>query len=265
MIRALGTATTGMQSQQMNIDVIANNIANINTTSFKRNRVEFQDLLYQTEQRMGVSSSNANTVIPTGIQVGLGVNTGSVYRIHEQGELLNTGNNFDMAIGGKGFFMVTLPSGDFAYTRSGTFQINDQGVLVNAKGYEISPSITVPEEAIDVTINENGEVIISTADSINTTTVGQLDIAIFQNEAGLEASGGNLYLETAASGTANVGTANDTSIGTGAVLQGFLENSNVDPVKEITVLISAQRGYELNSKVIQTADEMMQTANNAKG
>lgn len=262
MMRTLSIAATGMQAQQLNVEVISNNLANINTTSFKRQRAEFQDLLYQNQQRMGASSSNTDTIIPTGIQIGLGVTTGSVYRIHEQGQLVETSNSFDLALGGDGFFMVDLPTGDTAYTRAGSFQLNGDGLLVTTDGYTVQPGITVPIDATDITVNENGEVIVTINNEAATQNLGQLDIAQFVNTAGLEAIGSNLLLETTASGVPTVGIANEDGVGN--LIQGFLETSNVDPVREITSLITAQRGYELSSKVIQAADEMMQTANQAK-
>ncbi len=255
-MKALSTAATGMQAQQLNIDVISNNIANLNTTSFKRQRAEFQDLIYQNQTRAGTTSSDAGTVIPTGVQVGLGVRTGAVYRIMEQGNLLQTSNNFDLAIAGRGFFVITLPDGGEAYTRSGSFQVNGDGDLVTAEGYTVSPGITVPQDATSIDVNETGEIIATTDTSTTPTNVGQLDIATFLNEAGLDALGDNLFRETEASGTPTQGFAGDD--GFGEIQQGFLETSNVDSVTEITNLITAQRAYELNSRVISTADEMMQ-------
>lgn len=262
MMRTLSIAATGMQAQQLNVEVISNNIANINTTGYKRQRAEFQDLLYQNQQRMGASSSAADTVIPTGIQIGLGVNTGAVYRLHEQGQLIQTTNSYDLALGGEGFFMVELPSGELAYTRAGAFQVNGEGLMVTAEGYTVQPGITVPIDTTDILINDSGEVLVTVDNQVVTQNLGQLDIARFVNAPGLEAIGNNLLVETEASGPAVIGVADEE--GNGNILQGFLESSNVDPVKEITTLITAQRGYELSSKVIQAADEMMQTANQAK-
>ncbi|MCD6034614.1 MAG: flgG [Rickettsiales bacterium] len=262
MMRALSIAATGMQAQQLNVEVISNNIANINTTGFKRQRAEFQDLLYQNEQRVGTSSSAADTIVPTGVQIGLGVNTGAVYRINEQGELNQTENKFDVAIRGRGFFQVELPDGSFAYTRAGSFQVNGDGELVTVKGLRVSPGITIPNNTTDVTINESGEVLATIDGQIDPQNVGRIELSTFINEAGLQAIGDNFLLETAASGPAVVG--NPGEEGVGGLLQGYLEASNVDPVREITSLIVAQRGYELNSKVIQAGDEMMQTANQAR-
>lgn len=262
MMRALSIAATGMQAQQLNVETISNNLANINTTAFKRQRVEFQDLLYQNERRMGASSSDADTIIPTGIQIGLGVAPGAIYRIHDQGEFIQTSNDFDLALGGKGYFVVDLPDGTQGYTRASSFQLNQNGEVVTSDGYTVSPGITVPLGTTDITINANGEVFALVFGDDEPTNIGQFDVASFINDAGLSAQGGNLYYETAASGAPTIGVGGID--GNGEVLQGYLETSNVDPVKEITQLITAQRGYELSSKVIQAGDEMMQTANQAK-
>ncbi len=261
-MRALYTAGTGLQAQQMNIDVISNNIANVNTTGFKRQRAEFQDLLYQSQERAGVNSSDAGTIVPVGIQVGLGVNTGTVYRIHEQGSLTQTQSPFDIAIRGKGYFTVELPNGDTAYSRAGSFQLNDQGEIVTPEGYRVLPGITIPLEATDININEAGEVQVAMPGQTEPQTVGQFEMATFINEAGLNAIGDNLFLESTASGAPTIGIAGEEDFG--SLLQGFLEISNVDPVTELTTLITAQRAYELNSKVIQVGDEVMQALNQAK-
>lgn len=261
-MKALSTAATGMLAQQLNIDVISNNIANMNTTGFKRGRAEFQDLLYQNIERVGANSSDAGTVVPSGIQVGVGVRTAGVYRITDQGSLQNTGNMFDMAINGRGFFHIQLPDGQDAYTRAGSFQIDQNGQLVTPEGYAVQGPNAIPQDAVDVSINEQGEIFYKQDGQVNPTNAGKLNIAIFPNEVGLEAIGGNMYLESQASGAAVQGGAGDP--GYGNVLQGFLEQSNVNAVGEITSMISAQRAYELNSKVIQTADEMLQAANNLR-
>ncbi|MEM7616961.1 MAG: flagellar basal-body rod protein FlgG [Pseudomonadota bacterium] len=261
-MKSLSIAATGMQAQELNVEVISNDLANVNTTAYKRRRAEFQDLLYQTQQRMGASSSSVDTIIPAGIQIGLGVNTGAIYRITEQGELTQTSNTYDLAIGGKGYFVVDLPDGDIAYTRAGTFSLNADGLIVTQDGFTVSPGITVPLETTNVSINEEGEVIVTLNNEATTQNVGQFDLAIFVNEAGLDSIGNNLLTETEASGVPILGTANVDDYGN--LLQGFLESSNVDPITALTDLIAAQRGYELNSQVIQTADEMMQTANQAK-
>ncbi|MDI7773798.1 flagellar basal-body rod protein FlgG [Asticcacaulis sp. EMRT-3] len=256
-MRALHTATTGMEAQQMNVEVISNNIANMNTIGFKKQRAEFQDLLYQNVERMGAQSSDSGTVVPTGIQIGSGVKTGSVYRIMEQGSDTQTGNDYDIAIEGKGYFQIQLPSGETAYTRAGNFSLDDQGRLVTQDGYLVQPSITIPQGTTSTTISKDGQVQVTTQGSTATTTVGQLQIATFANEAGLDAQGDNLFMESAASGAPNVSTPGD--VGYGTLLQHYTESSNVDAVSEITALIVAQRAYEMNSKVITTADSMLQT------
>jgi len=255
-MRCLSTAGTGMLAQQTNVDVISHNIANMNTTGYKRQRAEFQDLLYQNVARPG-AASGPDSKVPTGIQIGLGVKTGGVYRIHEQGTLTQTDNRYDMGIQGRGYFQVTLPSGETAYTRDGSFQLSDQGELVTTDGYAVQPGITIPQDAVDVSISKTGEVQVKTAGSAQMQTVGQLQLATFVNEAGLEAQGGNLFLETASSGQATVASPGDPGLGT--LQQGFVEASNVNPVSEITALITAQRAYEMNSRVVKTADEMLST------
>jgi len=261
-MKALSTAATGMLAQQLNIDVIANNIANMNTTGFKRQRAEFQDLLYQNIERVGANSSDAGTVVPSGIQIGVGVRTAGVYRISDQGALQNTGNQFDIAINGKGYFRIQLPDGQDAYTRAGSFQIDPQGQIVTPQGYAVQPAITIPQGSIDVSINEQGQVSYKQDGTAAPQVAGTMDLSIFANEIGLEAIGSNMFLESQASGAPNTSTPGQ--IGFGTVFQGFLENSNVNAVGEITAMISAQRAYELNSKVIQTADEMTQAANNLR-
>lgn len=258
-MRALGTAATGMLAQQLNVDVISNNIANMTTTGFKRQRAEFQDLLYQDLRRAGASSSDAGTIVPSGIQIGVGVKTASVYRITDQGGMQITENTYDLAIQGDGYFRVLLPSGEEAYTRAGSFQVSPTGEIVTQDGYTVLPSITVPQDALSVTINTSGEVQIKLDGQVDFQTVGQVDLAIFFNEAGLQPMGDNLYQESPASGTPSIGTPG--SVGFGTVRQGYLEGSNVNAVSEITSLISAQRAYEMNSKVITTADEMMSVTN----
>ena len=261
-MRALSTAATGMEAQQLNVEVIAHNLANMNTTAFKRQRAEFQDLLYQNLQQVGTQSSDAGTIVPTGVQVGLGVQTGSVYRITEQGSLTQTANPFDVAISGNGYFRVQLPNGGDAYTRAGNFSKNDQGLLVTAEGYQVAPGITIPEEARTVDINPQGQISITLDGDPEPQIVGQLELAVFPNEAGLEAQGDNLYLETGASGAANVGIAGQPGFGT--IRQGFVETSNVDAVTEVTALIQAQRAYEMNARVITAADEMLATSSNLR-
>ena len=256
-MRSLSIAANGMVAQQRNVEVVANNLANMNTTAYMRRRTEFQDLLYQNLRRVGTTSSDAGTVVPSGVQIGLGVKLAAVYRIHEQGNLSATDNSFDLAIQGKGFFQVLMPNGDTAYTRDGTFQLNGQGEVVTHDGFKLLPSISIPSNAVDVTINASGEVLAKIEGKVTPEKKGQVQIAVFPNDAGLEAIGDNLLLETPASGTASTGA--PATPGFGSILQGFLETSNVNAVEEISNLISAQRAYEMNSKVIQTSDEMMGT------
>ncbi|SMF67955.1 flagellar basal-body rod protein FlgG [Tistlia consotensis] len=258
-MRALSIGATGMLAQQMNVEVISNNIANMNTTGFKRGRAEFNDLLYQDLRRVGSASSDAGTIVPSGVQVGLGVKAAAVYRITDQGNITITDNSLDLAINGRGYFEVQLPTGETAYTRAGSFQLSPTGDLVTPDGYLVMPGITIPPQTTSISINNNGEVFVQTGSAVKATRVGQLELAQFPNEAGLEAVGDNLFLETTASGTPLAGVPGKD--GFGAILQGALETSNVNVVSEITNLITAQRAYEMNSKVIQAADEMMQNIN----
>jgi flagellar basal-body rod protein FlgG len=255
-MRALRTAATGMEAQQLNVEVISNNIANMNTVGFKKQRAEFQDLLYESIVRPGAQSSDAGTVVPTGVQVGSGVKAGSVYRILTQGSATRTDNKLDLAIQGKGYFQVLMPSGETAYTRAGNLSVNDQGQLCTPDGYLIQPSISIPADATDVSISATGQVQVTQPGSSAPNQIGQLQLATFLNEGGLEALGSNLYAESGASGAATVGTPGDT--GVGKLLQGYTEASNVDAVTEISALIVAQRAYEMNSKVITAADDMLQ-------
>jgi len=261
-MRALRTAASGMAAQQLNVEVISNNIANMNTVGFKRQRAEFQDLLYQNVERMGAQSSSQGTVVPTGIQIGSGVKAGSVYRVTEQGTPTQTGNRYDVAVDGRGYFQILMPSGDTGYTRAGNFSVNGEGQLVTDDGYAVQPNISIPQDAIDVSISKTGQVQVVTQGQTEPQTVGQLELATFFNEAGLEAIGDNLLLETAASGPANVGAPGE--VGFGELLQGYTEASNVDAVAEISALIVAQRAYEMNSKVITTADQMLSVASQVK-
>ncbi|MDP5280354.1 flagellar basal-body rod protein FlgG [Sphingomonas sp. DG1-23] len=255
-MRSLSIASTGMLAQQTNVDVISNNIANMNTTGFKRQRAEFQDLLYEQIERPGTATGN-ETRAPSGIQIGAGVKTGGVYRIQQQGALQATENRYDVAITGRGYFQITLPSGDTAYTRDGSFGVSDQGELVTQDGYPVQPGITIPQAAVDVTISKTGEVQVLVAGDPQPQTVGQLELATFMNDAGLEAKGDNLFLETSASGQPTVAAPGEPGLGT--LSQGFIEGSNVNSVAEITALITAQRAYEMNSRVVKTADEMLAT------
>jgi flagellar basal-body rod protein FlgG len=258
-MRSLNIAATGMLAQQLNVEVISNNIANMNTTGFKRQRAEFQDLLYQDERRVGSASSDTGTIVPAGVQIGVGVKTAAVYRITEQGNLVATDNTYDVAVQGKGFFQVTLPNGDTAYTRAGSFQLSPAGGIVTADGYAVAPGITVPANAISVTINPSGEVLAKIQGTIAPLNVGQFTLVNFANESGMEPLGDNLFLQTPASGAPTTGTPGTPGFGT--ILQGFLETSNVNVVQEITNLITAQRAYEMNSRVIEASDEMMQAIN----
>jgi flagellar basal-body rod protein FlgG len=261
-MQSLSIAATGMMAQQLNVEVISNNIANMSTSGFKRQRAEFQDLLYQNLRRVGTNSSDAGTIVPAGVQVGLGVKTGSVYRIMTQGNLDNTENKLDLAIQGRGYFRVEMPSGEDAYTRAGSFQISPDGQLVTADGYTLAPGITIPQEATDITISNDGQVQVTLQGQTDAQVVGQIELAAFANEAGLDPLGSNLFIETAASGAPTLGT--PASDGIGSVLQGFLETSNVNAVSEITTLITAQRAYEMNAKVITATDEMMSVTSNVK-
>ncbi len=243
-------------AQQTNVEVISNNIANMSTTGYKRRRAEFQDLIYQNLRRVGSQSADTGTVLPSGAQVGLGVKTAAIYRISEQGNLQQTENRFDLAIRGNGYFEVQLPSGETAYTRDGTFGLSPDGTIVTAEGFVIAPGITIPAAARDVTINSSGEVQAIDGQT-NPQTVGQVQLAIFANEGGLEAVGDNLFLATPAPGQAQQAAPGQP--GYGQVLQGFIETSNVNVVQEITALITAQRAYEMNSKVITASDEMLST------
>ncbi len=254
-MRSLSIAATGMLAQQLNVEVISNNIANMNTTGFKRRRAEFTDLLYQDLRRVGSTSSDAGTIVPAGVQIGIGVKPSAVYRITEQGNMVITDNPLDLAIQGRGYFEVELPSGDIGYTRSGALQRSADGTIVTADGYVVMPGITVPDDATSVTVNATGEVLVHIAGTVAPQNIGQFEMAVFANEGGLQAIGDNLLLETAASGPAIVATPG--SAGFGTLQQGFLETSNVNVVSEITNLITAQRAYEMNSKVIQASDDMM--------
>ncbi|MBC2771745.1 flagellar basal-body rod protein FlgG [Rhizobium sp. AQ_MP] len=255
-MRALAIAATGMDAQQTNLEVIANNIANINTTGFKRARAEFSDLLYQTERAQGVPNRANQAIVPEGANIGLGVQTAAVRNIHTQGQLTQTGNELDLALIGRGWFQIQSPDGATLYSRSGAFNVNAQGQLVTIDGYLVTPQITIPQDASEVIVSRTGQVQARIGNEANYTDLGQLTIANFVNEAGLKPLGDNLFAETTASGAAIVAAPEDP--GFGYIKQSYLEASNVDSVKEITDMISAQRAYEMNSKVITTADEMAQ-------
>ena len=261
-MRALDIAATGMAAQQMNVEVIANNIANVNTTGYKAQRAEFQDLLYQDIVRPGTQSSDSGTIVPSGIELGAGVKAAAIYRINEQGNISQTSNDLDTAINGNGYFQVLLPSGQTAYTRDGSFQLNATGQLVTSDGYLIQPSMSVPNDTINITINSAGQVYATEQGKTAPTQVGQFQLAMFPNVNGLAAQGGNLYLQTQASGAPVTGQPAQTGFGT--ILQGSVETSNVDIVSEMTNLITAQRAYEMNSKVVKTTDDMLQTVGQLK-
>ncbi len=261
MIRALWTAATGMEAQQLNIDTIANNLANVNTAGFKRSRADFVDLLYQMVKEAGVAST-ANTMEPTGIQVGLGVKPAAVVKNFSQGNFKETGNPLDIAIAGKGFFQITMPDGTIAYTRDGAFKLDANGRIVTSEGYPLSPEITIPADTVSINIGNDGTVSVLEAGQNTPTQIGQIQLANFINPAGLKAIGHNLFKETQASGTATIG--NPGSNGLGTIEQGILEMSNVSVVQEMVEMIAGQRAYDTNAKAIQTSDEMLQTANNLK-
>jgi flagellar basal-body rod protein FlgG len=259
MIRSLWTGTTGMNSQQLNIDVIANNLANVTTTGFKKSRADFQDLMYQIMKVPG-SQSSADTTSPTGIQVGLGVRPSAVQKIFTEGDLIQTGNELDVAIEGAGFFQVEMPNGTTAYTRAGTFKRDVDGRITTSDGYPILPAITIPDGSRQITIGETGIVSAIIGADNTSTEIGAFETATFTNNSGLTAVGRNLFVESAASGTAQTAIPGDDGYGT--LAQNYLEGSNVNIVEEMALMITTQRAYEINSKSIQTSDEMMQTTNN---
>lgn len=254
-MRALQIAATGMSAQQMRVEVISNNLANMSTTGYNARRAEFADLHYQQLTRPGTIGAVDGTLVPAGVQLGLGVRPAAVTVNVAQGSLSNTGGDLDLAIEGLGYLEVTLPSGVSAYTRDGALKRSADGLIVTSDGYPVVPGITIPADARAISINAAGEVYAYFTDRIEPELLGQFTLAGFTNEKGLEAMGSNLYLETTASGPANVGGPGENGLGT--LRQGFLEESSVDPVREITELIEAQRGYELNAKVITAADQML--------
>ena len=256
-MRALAVAATGMNAQALNMEVIANNIANINTTGYKRARAEFTDLLYQAEIEAGAPARGGTGTLPEGAEIGLGTRLAAVRKLHLQGALASTGNKLDLALNGRGWFQVAGPNGETAYTRAGAFNKNERGQIVTLAGDLVQPAMTIPPDAIETIINEEGRVFARVGGQTDLQEIGQFSLVNFVNEAGLEPLGGNLFRESPASGAAASGVAGDPGFGT--IHQGYLENSNVDPVKEITELISAQRAYEMNSKVIQASDEMLGT------
>jgi flagellar basal-body rod protein FlgG len=258
--RALLTAATGMQVQQQNVDNIANNLANASTNGFKRTRIEFQDLMYQNMRSAG-GAANASANLPVGLQIGMGARSIATERLFIQGEYKQTENPLDMVIEGSGFFQVRQSNGDLAYTRNGSFHLNNQGQIVTATGEFLEPAISVPTEASSFTVGNDGTVSVTIPGQANAQTIGQIQLAIFANPAGMEALGRNLFRETGASGQATVGSPDSNGIG--RLSQGMVEGSNVNVVEELVNMISAQRMYETNSKVISTADRMLGTINQA--
>lgn len=260
-MRALWTAGSGMVAQQANIDNISNNLANVNTTGFKKTQVDFQDLMYQTIRQAG-ASTGPNTILPTGLQVGLGVREAATQKIYTQGSFQSTGNALDMAIQGDGFFQITMPDGSIAYTRDGSFKRDDQGRVVTSEGYPLEPQITIPDNATNLTISSDGIVSATIPGQTATQELGQIQLARFVNAGGLESMGENLVRETAASGAPVLN--NPGTDGTGTIVDQYLEMSNVQVVDEMVKMIIAQRAYEINSKAITTADDMLSQAANLK-
>lgn len=262
MLRTLWTAATGMKAQTLNIDVISNNLANVNTSGYKKSRADFQDLLYETLRPAGVDSAAGNQV-PTGIQLGHGSRPVATVKLFQQGDFQQTKNELDLAIEGDGFFQIEQPNGDIAYTRSGAFKLDSDGQIVTSDGYSLATAITIPTDALSVSVGTDGTVsylLAGEAEPVDTGT--PIELAKFANPAGLQNIGRNLFLATSASGPATIGTAGESGYGT--IAQGFLEMSNVSVVDEMVTMITAQRAYEINSKAIQTADDMLQIANSLK-
>lgn len=258
-MRALNIAATGLSAQQTNVDVISQNLANMTTTGYKQQRAEFDDLIYQDLRRTGTTTTGQSTILPSGVQIGLGVNTAAISRNTNQGTFEQTENALDLAVQGKGYFQVQLPDGTQAFTRDGTFKLSRDGIIVTREGYTVEPAITVPEDAESISINAEGIVEVTLQGQPEPQELGQFELATFINPNGLQALGNNLFLETPASGDPVLGIPGED--GVGALLQGYLENSNVNPVQEITGLIVAQRAYEMNTRVLTAADEMLQSLN----
>jgi flagellar basal-body rod protein FlgG len=254
MIKSLWTAKTGLEAQQTKMDVIANNLANVSTNGFKKSRAEFQDLLYQNVRQAGGRNDTQN-VLPAGLQLGSGVRPVATERLHTQGSLEHTGNSKDLAIDGKGFFQVLMPDGSYAYTRDGSFNVNENGQLVTASGYPVQPAILIPDDALSITVGKDGTVSVTEPGNNESTQVGQLTLSTFVNPAGLQSIGDNLYLETSASGMRN--ESQPGLNGAGRLDQGYVETSNVNVVEEMVNMIQTQRAYEINSKAVQTDDEML--------
>ena len=258
-MRSLNIAATGLAAQQIHVDAISHNLANMTTTAYKAERPEFQDLLYQDLRRAGANSTDQGTILPVGVQIGLGVKTGAIARNTGQGTVQATENALDLAVQGKGYFQIELPDGSIAYSRDGAMKLSQDGIIVTRDGFVVQPAITVPQDAVSVSINQSGEVEVIVQGQTDPQQLGQLELANFINPAGLQSVGDNLLLETTASGTPILGIPGEDSMGT--LLQGYLENSNVNPVSEITELIVAQRAYEMNTKVLTASDEMLQNLN----
>jgi len=259
-MRILYTAATGMAAQELNVQVISNNIANMRTTGYKKQRAAFQDLIYDHVRRVGAQASDQGTILPVGIDLGGGVKTVGTPRLMGQGSLLPTGNELDIAIRGEGFFKIQMPDGTYTYTRDGSFQMDAQGRVVTSQGNPVQPTITIPQSASGLTINSQGQVTVTLPGSTTPTTVGQIGLTRFINKAGLQPIGDNLFTDTPASGTPQDGIA--SADGFGDLQQSTLEQANVDPVSEISDLIAAQRAYEMNAKVISAADQMLQSTSN---
>ena len=257
-MQALHTAATGMAAQELNVQVISNNIANLRTTGFKKQTAAFQDLIYDHVRRVGAQSSDQGTILPVGIDIGGGVKTVGTPRSMTQGTLSQTGNSLDLAISGEGFFKILMPDGTFQYTRDGTFQMDNQGRIVTAQGNPVQPTISIPQNASGITVNAQGQVSVTLPGSTTSNIVGQLQLTRFINKAGLQPIGDNLFTDTPASGTPQDGIAN--ADGYGDMQQSNLEQANVEVVNEISDLIAAQRAYEMNAKVISAADQMLQSA-----
>jgi flagellar basal-body rod protein FlgG len=261
MIRSLWTSATGMQAQALNLDVISNNLANVNTAGFKKSRAEFQDLLYETIRPAGTPSSQ-DSEVPAGIQLGHGTRPSTVLKIFSQGNMENTQNELDLAIEGDGFFQIALPNGETAFTRDGAFKLDSDGRMVNSDGFALEPEITIPSDALSISVGLDGTVSVLQAGETTASEIGTIELARFVNPAGLISMGKNLFMTSEASGDEMTGTAGEDGLGT--LAQGFLEMSNVSVVDEMVKMITAQRAYESNSKAIQAADEMLQLANNVK-
>lgn len=261
MQRSMYIAATGMEAQRLNIDVISNNLANVNTNGFKKSRADFQDLMYQGTKTPG-AVSGTGTEIPSGIQVGLGVKPAAVQKMFKQGDFIATENPLDLVIEGNGFFQILMPSGDIGYTRAGAFKLDSGGNVVNSDGYPLEPAITLPSDTITITISSDGTVSVLQPGNTTATSVGQIELAQFTNPGGLTAMGKNMFLPSGSSGTATTDTPGLSGLGT--INQGFVELSNVNVVEEMVNMIASQRAYELNSKVVQSSDEMLQMMNNIK-